>query len=143
MRFQFVAIAVLVAAGLVACDPIGEPTLSGNSGGGGAIVIGSSASSGKAGSAGTGAPMAPYVAENIQPMMQDPEAEAEEWTEEVWADNEAQAMRKCQAIAEGVTSSGSVTVVVGQPQALLRPKLDRDGKVTRSGRYVCRLKSEM
>ncbi|MBV8886106.1 MAG: hypothetical protein JO235_19225 [Chroococcidiopsidaceae cyanobacterium CP_BM_RX_35] len=47
----------------------------------------------------------------------DPEVQSEEWSQEVFADNEAQALQKCELIAQEATDEGgTVVIVLGKPQ---------------------------
>lgn len=65
-------------------------------------------------------------------MLEDPEAESEEWSQEVWADSEEQAVRICQTIADNATKrSRTVVTVLGLPQ-----------KLGQGRKYVCRFRGE-
>lgn len=50
------------------------------------------------------------------PVIDDPEAETEQWEEYIWAESQAQAERKCEAIAEAATWSGGRRVTVKRVQ---------------------------
>ncbi len=64
-------------------------------------------------------------------MIDDPEGQAEEWTQEVFADSEEEADRKCQTIAANATEEGrTVVIVLGNPQKVGRRK------------YICRFRGE-
>lgn len=66
-------------------------------------------------------------------MLDDPEAQYEEWSQQVFADNEAQALRKCELIAREVTEEGAtVVVVLGKPQ--------RQGQTRK---WICYFRSEV
>lgn len=70
-------------------------------------------------------------AKKLAPMLQDPEAESVETSEEVWADNEADAAQKCQQIAEIRTREGRTVVTVqDRPQLVFK------------GRFVCSFRGE-
>lgn len=50
-------------------------------------------------------------------MLDDPESQSEEWSQEIFAENEAQALRKCELIAQQATEEGgTVVTVLGKPQ---------------------------
>jgi hypothetical protein len=72
------------------------------------------------------APMAPPV----MAYTEDPEAETEDWEEYIWADNEQQARRNCQQLAERFTEQGRGLVTLVGVQKL--------GK--RGSRWVCRFR---
>lgn len=66
-------------------------------------------------------------------MLNDPEAQSEEWSQEIFADNEAQALRKCELIAQQATEEGgTVVTVLGKPQ--------RQG---RTRKWICYFRSEV
>ncbi|MDZ8140135.1 MAG: hypothetical protein RM049_33405 [Nostoc sp. DedQUE04] len=49
-------------------------------------------------------------------MLEDPEKPKEVWTDYVWADNEAEAMQKCQIKAQDATVQGKTVVrLIGLP----------------------------
>jgi hypothetical protein len=53
-------------------------------------------------------------------MMDDPEAQTETWTDYVWAENEGEALRKCQAKALQATTEGGTPVrLVGSPKKVV------------------------
>lgn len=65
--------------------------------------------------------------------MDDPDARTEIWTDYVWAEDDAQAYRKCQAKAEQATVEGGTPVkLVGKPK-----------KVGKGKRYECTFKGEV
>jgi hypothetical protein len=52
-------------------------------------------------------------------MLEDPEKPKEVWTDYVWADNEAEAMQKCQIKAQEATVQGKTVVrLIGLPLIL-------------------------
>lgn len=61
-------------------------------------------------------PMVPYVPDFGHaptaelPMLSDPEAESETWTDYVWADDEAEAERECKRLAQTATAQGGSEV---------------------------------
>lgn len=61
-------------------------------------------------------PMVPYVPDLAsapaaeQQMLSDPEEESDTWTDYVWADNEAEAERKCKNLAETASAQGGSDV---------------------------------
>lgn len=66
-------------------------------------------------------------------MLDDPDAPIETWTDYVWAENEADANRKCQIKAEQATIEGKRLVkLVGKPR-----------KVGRGKRYECTFGGEI
>ncbi len=82
-------------------------------------------------------PMVPYVPDvgqhtDTMPMLLDPEAENEEWTEEVFAPDLATAQNRCQNIA----NKGGLTEVINVTQAT--KTLNRQGNY----KFVCWFKSE-
>jgi hypothetical protein len=65
-------------------------------------------------------------------MLEDPEKPKEVWTDYVWADNEAEAMQKCQIKAQDATVQGKTVVrLIGLPL-----------KVGRGKRYECQFEGE-
>jgi hypothetical protein len=64
-------------------------------------------------------------------MLENPDAETVQTSEEVWANSEGEAMEKCQKIAESRTREGRTLVTVqGIPQKVFK------------GRYVCTFRGE-
>lgn len=61
-------------------------------------------------------PMVPYVPDfghapsAEQPILTDPEAESETWTDYVWADNQTEAERECRRLAQAATAQGGSEV---------------------------------
>lgn len=45
-------------------------------------------------------------------MLDDPESQSEEWSQEIFADNGNQALRKCELIAQQATEEGGTVVTV-------------------------------
>jgi hypothetical protein len=66
-------------------------------------------------------------------MLGDPEAPSEIWTDYVWAENETEAMRKCQIKAEQATVEGKKLVKL----------VDRPRKVGKGKRYECTFAGEL
>lgn len=66
-------------------------------------------------------------------MIEDPDAQTDIWTDYVWAENDAEANRKCQAKAEQATLDGGTPVkLVGKPKPVGRGK-----------RYECMFQGEL
>ncbi len=66
-------------------------------------------------------------------MLDDPEQPREIWTDYVWADNEAEALQKCQFKAERATVEGkSVVKLKGKPK-----------KIGKGKRYECVFEGEI
>jgi hypothetical protein len=67
-------------------------------------------------------------------MLDDPDAQIEEWTEEVFADTLAEAERQCDYIAKTTAEDGKTLVTLtGKPQ--------RKGRTSR--KWVCYFRSEI
>jgi hypothetical protein len=82
----------------------------------------------------------PPPAQSGQPskMLENPDAEVVETSEEVWATDEAEATRKCEQIATTRTQEGGTLVTVqGRPQQVTRTP-SKNGTF----KFVCRLRSE-
>ena len=81
-------------------------------------------------------PLAPV---RPMPMIENPDAETEEDTQEVWATNEAEAAAKCEQIAQNRTQEGGTLVTVqGKPQRMtMNPS--RNGTY----RFTCRFRIEL
>ena len=66
-------------------------------------------------------------------MMDDPDAQIEIWTDYVWAENETEASRKCQAKAEQAMLDSETSVkLVGKPK-----------QVGKGKRYECTFRGEI
>jgi hypothetical protein len=66
-------------------------------------------------------------------MLEDPEKPKETWTDYVWADTDAEAIRKCQIKAEKATIEGKAVVrLIGQAK-----------KVGKGKRYECIFEGEV
>lgn len=77
-------------------------------------------------------------------MLQDPEAESEEWSDEVWASNQDDADRKCQEMADNATRrGGKVVTTLGKAQMVISPKPSTKGKSSTDGKFACQFKSEV
>ncbi|NJL42043.1 MAG: hypothetical protein HC840_24095 [Leptolyngbyaceae cyanobacterium RM2_2_4] len=98
-RLNLAGLLLLCIVALMGC--VTEPESVRNTGG--AIAIGSGASAPPASQ-----PMAPP----IDPMLNDPEAQTETWSDYVWADSEIEARRKCESLAQKATQDGGTTVTV-------------------------------
>jgi hypothetical protein len=60
-----------------------------------------------------GQPLAPSA--DSLPMLQDPDAQKQEWTEDLWASNQDTAESRCQEIADRESAKGNPTVQLGRP----------------------------
>ena len=86
----------------------------------------------------------PNPSAQTMPMLQDPEAESEEWSDEVWANSQEEADQACQAKADMATEEGrSVVTVIGKAQMRVSPKPAKGNKSGTSGKFVCRFRSEV
>jgi hypothetical protein len=85
--------------------------------------------------AGSGSvPASPLAPVKPLPMMENPDAaNISEEVEEVWADSEAEAQKKCNYLAQGRTSKDALVTVTGRPQ-----KLNQKGS-----KWVCRFRVEV
>jgi hypothetical protein len=78
------------------------------------------------------------------PMLQDPDAQSEEWSDEVWARDQEEADRKCQWMADNATQKGGKVVVIqGKAQMVTKPKPATKGKPAVDGLFVCQFRSEV
>jgi hypothetical protein len=78
------------------------------------------------------------------PMLQDPDAQSEEWSDEVWARDQEEADRKCQWMADNATQKGGKVVVTqGAAQMVTKPKPATKGKPAVDGLFVCQFRSEV
>jgi hypothetical protein len=78
------------------------------------------------------------------PMMEDPEAQTEEWEEEVWARDQGDADRICRLMADKLSRrSGKLVTYQNPPQVLSAPKAATKSKPAVDGKFVCRFRSEV
>ncbi|NJO74954.1 MAG: hypothetical protein HC833_15030 [Leptolyngbyaceae cyanobacterium RM1_406_9] len=73
------------------------------------------------------------------PMLEDPEAEFEEASEEIWATSQADADSRCQKMAENRTKEGGTLVTV---QGKAEQRTSRPSS-TGSYKFVCRFRVEL
>jgi hypothetical protein len=77
-------------------------------------------------------------------MLENPDAESEEWTDEVWAANQDAADRACQDKADAASREGGTVVTVqGNAQMVISPRPGKGGKSGTNGKFVCRFRSEV
>lgn len=90
-------------------------------------------------------PMVPYVPDfghapsAEQQMLEDPEAEVEESSFEVWASSQEEADRKCQAVADNWTEKGGTVVTVQGKAQQQTTRRSSNGQY----KFTCTLRSEV
>lgn len=71
------------------------------------------------------------------PMIDNPDAEVEYDSEEIWADDEYTAQRECERLAQSRSDRSVIVTVEGKPQ-----KVTKKPSKTGSFRFVCRFRIE-